>query len=306
MIKKVQIFCLVLWILSIQFIGFGADRMIIPIPEIQTQINQIVLLGKTGAQREKIPDEIAKLKQMGTIECLLQQLIYFRTNTMKIYNEKRISSDEMEIAMNMALYIIGNFLKPADNSFEKIASESAQDLIRAVFPYLDTEDTELKSQLYRMLKMVDLNVSGKQIHPKYSEYPVDYTEYKKFIETSKEKIEPLIQYMYERAPGDALITLSQVYIKDPDEREKIINEEKIIREDFQKRYSGSLESRHSVSEQAKKAINQLSMYPQWWIQLYVAEIIYREPRFKDSQILERIKSTNHPLVLKSLGKGDEK
>jgi len=213
MINKVQIFCAVGWILSVQFIGLGADRMIIPVPEIQTQINQIVLLGKTGAQREKVLNEIAKLKQMGTVECLLQQLIYFRTNTMKIYNEKKITSREMETTMDMALYIIGNFLKPVDDNFVKITSESAQNLIRAVFPYLNTEDTDLKKQIYRMLKMVDLNVSGKQIHPEYSEYPVDYTEYKKFIESNKNsELEPLIQYMSQISPGDALVILAHVYI----------------------------------------------------------------------------------------------
>lgn len=299
-----RIFLIVFAVLFMQSVGSSGDQMIVPDPQIQTQINRIISIANTTGNKEEMLGEMAKLKGMGTTEHLLQQLIYFRTNAIKSFNAGKITSNEMENAREIVLYTIGTLLTPADTSFEKISSPSAQTLIRAIVPYLGTEDPDLKKELYRMLKMVDLNVSGRQVHPKYSEYPVAYVEYKLFIETNKDNLsEPLVQYMYQKSPGEALLTLTKVYIDDPQERNTIIHAEDVIKEDFWKRYHGPVKSRpRTISPEAKQAIDQLSRYPQWWIQLYVAEILLREPQFSSPQILERLKDTKHPVVLKTLEK----
>jgi len=273
--------------------------------KIQDQINHVVAVEHIASRKEEILLEIKKLKEMGTAEHLLQQLIYFRANMRKVKDAGQITSDRMESGMNTTLYIIGTFLTPTDQSFQKISSLSAQFLIKAVVPYLETEDPNLKKELYRILKIVDLDVAGKQVHPKYSEYPVDYTEYKLFMEVNRDNLsEPLVQYMYQKSPGDALLTLAQVYLKDSTEKDSVIQAVAIIREDFWKRYHGPAESRpRIISVKAMQALDQLSArYPQWWIQMYVVEIILREPRFINPQILERLKNAKHPFILEKLEK----
>ena len=318
MIKKVQIYIgghmeiklrmlLIFSVLFLQSAGVRGEQMIASDTRIQSQISHIVSMPNTGEAQEAILREISQLKKMDTVEHLLQQLIYFRTNTMKMYNAGKITGETMEQTMNMTLYTIGTLLIPMDDTFEKISSPSAQILIKSVIPYLGTEDTDLKKQLYRMLKMVDLNASGK-FNFKYSEYPVDYSEYKLFIEINKDKLsEPLVQYMYQKAPGEALITLANVYLN-PMEKDTVIRDENIIREDFRKRSHGPVKNRpHTISAEAKQAFEQLSSeHSQWWVQMYIAEILSREPEFSTSIILEKLQKNKHPLILKVMGEKDGK
>lgn len=239
--------------------------------------------------------KLAELKQMGdgNVEYLLQQLIYFRANTKRMYNMKKITSNNMEKAMDIVgLIIIRECLNLNEDS-TKLHSPSAQSAINAVVPYLGTKDPELKKQLHWVLEKIDFRGIEE----------LNYAEYESYIENKKDNPpQALIQYMYYTSPGEALLSLMRVYMEDFGERQGIIQAEQVIRKDIEKRYHGPIEGKSKVAPQAKEALNELSKYNQWWIRLYVAEILLRQPKFRTPEILERLKKDKHPLVSEALSR----
>ena len=272
--------------------AISMDQMIIPNPRIQNQISHLLSVKNV----EESLQEISKLKEMDKIEILIQQLIYFQVATMKNFNMKNITSNEMEERMNSAYFVLSKLLTLDEKSM-RLTSPSAQILISAIIPYLGTEDTDLKKQLERMLKMIDYCGIDK----------VDYSEYKSFIEKRKDNLpEGLIKYMFHRSPGEAFLTLAQIFIHDPEERRSIIQSEEIIEQDFRKRYLGPVESSVKISSKAVEAFNKLSKYEYWWVRLYFAEILRKDPYaplYVETTLPEIIKSLEqdgHPLVKETM------
>jgi len=81
--------------------------------------------------------------------------------------------------------------------------------------------------------------------------------------------------------GQTLSTLAEVYLE-PEQAKALVDQVK--------------------GEDDAKAVDRLSQRPEWWAQLYVAEKLRQNPKLQSSAVLERIKKSDHPLVLESVGK----
>lgn len=272
------IFLITISALAVQMLIVGSNiwalnerQIIMPNAQIQRQISRIAAV----KEENEILPEILKLKKMesGNRKYLLQQLIYFRVDAMKRYNSGVIDSKNMERAMNNSLFTIGKILN-VDRRKRMLDHNSAQDIINAVIPYLGTTDRELKKQLYRMLKMIDYRGINK----------ANYHEYKLFIEQNKaDPPQKLVEYMYKKSPREALLTLLNIYEKEAEERKIITDLARIISADMEKQSFKVITVPCRADPEAKKALDKLSNYKQWWVKIYVDEVLRRKEESKKKE-----------------------
>lgn len=266
------------------YIWAADDRAIKPDLRLQVEFNNIASSEKgEGA----LSNDISKLKEeKKSTEYILQQIVYFRANAKKMYLEKKVTSIQMDRVTGTSYNILKGFIDWDANS-RKLSSISANSIIEAVVPYLETKDIELKKQLLWLLNLIDYRGVQK----------VDYSEYEIYIKSKKDNLpQTLIQYMYEKLPGEALLTLMRIYMKEPESREFITQAEQIVDNDIRKRFFCPVEKRDKVGAEAEKALNDLSKNDQWWVRLYVAEIVGREPVLRSPEILDRLRKDTNPLV----------
>ncbi|MCK4648373.1 hypothetical protein KAT51_02500 [bacterium] len=265
----------------------GGGQEITLDPRIQAQIECIASAAEDDKETHR--REISKLRKMeGSLEHHIQQLIYFQLNKIRMHRAKEITYDDMEQAVLVAEYISCILVGIRDQMPLRLAPASAQSVINAVSPYLGTKDPDLLDLLHTQLLRIDALRGDDEL---------DYSYYESFIkERKKNPPLPLIQYMYEKSPSEALLTLSQIYIKDPKAREPLIRAEQIISADIKNRGYDVDRS------QAVKALEELSHYKEWWVRLYVAEIIQtpygpvRYYKLVSPGTLEKIKKDSSPLV----------
>ena len=225
-----KLILVVMAVLLIQFNTFGAGKIIknrqeiTPDPRIQAQIECIASAAEDDKETHR--REISKLRKMeGSLEHHIQQLIYFQLNKIRMHRAKEITYDDMEQAVLVAEYISCILVGIRDQMPLRLAPASAQSVINAVLPYLGTKDPDLLDLLHTQLLRVDALRGDDEL---------DYSEYESFIKAKKKNPPlPLIQYMYEKSPGEALLTLSRIYIKDSKEREAIIQAKEIVSADME-------------------------------------------------------------------------
>ncbi len=281
--------------LLMQFDAFGQE--ITPNPRIQAQIDRIVSVGSAAENEEDLFSEISKLKEMeGNVEHLIQQLIYFRVNAMRMCDMGQISSDDMENAWGFSLIALWKILT-VDESTKRLSSASAQSIVSAVLPYLGTENLVLKKQLHRFLKSIDYGDGFKR----------DYSHYESFVKEKKKNPPlPLIQYMYEKSPGEALLVMLGIYEKNPEREKAIIQAKETIDADMKNRGYGVDRS------QAIEALEGLSRARRWWVRLYVAEIMqipYGPARYYKNdapEVFKRLKRDRSSVVRAVLKRPKEK
>ncbi|MCK4519436.1 MAG: hypothetical protein KAU12_04870, partial [Candidatus Omnitrophica bacterium] len=98
-------------------------------------------------------------------------------------------------------------------------------------------------------------------------------------------------------PKGALLTLMNIYsTQSKEEKELLALHEEIIRKNI--KTSDYTDVIHSL--------NEFSQYKEWWIHLYVAEIMKQYPQTKEPEIIQRLKQGEHPLVQKALNELREK
>ena len=199
-----------------------------------------------------------------------------------MYQRKEINKDANMMAGMGANWISCRLLGIADDDDLPITYASAESAINAVLPYLETRNPYFREEI---LHLELAKVEWVAAHES------DYSKYELYIE--KRKNNPplaLIEYMYTKSPEDALLSLMRVYMKDPEEKELLALHEEIIRKNIKTEdYTDVIHS-----------LNELSQYKEWWVHLYVAEIMKQCPQIKELDIIQRLKQDEHPLVRKVL------
>lgn len=165
---------------------------------------------------------------------------------------------------------------------------SKQNIALGLIPYLDTNDKALQKEMYNWLGGVDVDESTKKIN---------FDLYKTVI--CENKLAPpkgLIKYMYQKSPETALSILYDIYSDKPSEKKSIVESGQIISSDINKRYYGSVEGKPKISKDAKERLSKLSQSKDWYVRLYVAEILRQHSEFQSQDVIERLKNDKDPLV----------
>jgi len=147
---------------------------------------------------------------------------------------------------------------------------SNEELVSAVASWIDTSDPRFRKMIRDILWEIDSErqYKSKGVMP-------DYTWYESWIagHTNASAV-GLIRYMYGRSPDAALMSMARVYGTKTSETEVLA----------------------SLKGDPKAALQSLADRPEWWVHLYVAETMKKQPQLRDAVILKRLETDGHPLV----------
>lgn len=262
--KTVEVLALMLGVLlTTVFASPQASEapVIEPLPSVQTWIKQVVTL----ETQQQLQEAITTFKKQGlNTEEVLQQLIYFQANAKKIYSGENLIYEEVTKRAMVANSLIA-FLLDWDRKKDVPTDSSSQMLIDAVLPYLGTRDPALRKELHNTLLWVDQMHGSKK----------DFANYEVFLRASPHRrTEHLVEYMYDRDPSTAVISMARVYGNKSDD----------------------VDVANTLKDDPKAALQSLADRSEWWAHLYVAETMKKQWQLRDPAILKKLEKDDHPLV----------
>lgn len=289
-----------------------------PNPAIQAQIQRVHnALQKPGVDPRDNVDalqEIQALKKLtGDKDELVKQLAIFVATTK--------SDEDTHVFIAQVILSLLNF--------------SASVPIRVLAPYLDTDNRQLRDFARAWFGSHDMAHTAPPGAPPIK--PVNYEDYLEYVEgkvTHKEDIPvPFIEYIYERAPGRALLVFAyanshgdvttrlQVISKSIEARQQGIEPqvetgqrldggrqarlkersdlelaEHIINNAIWLNKNGFAERFQKELPEATAELSKLAKHKEWWVRLYVAKIMQRNPELRDAAVMERLGADSNALV----------
>lgn len=144
-------------------------------------------------------------------------------------------------------------------------------------------------------------------------HTVDVTIYTRYLQervASGKAISPKIaRSLFRRAPGETVVTMAQItaYFGNPPpprsagERRfrSILWAEHVISDTIWKHRHGFLD-KDKVEPQAAKELEKLAKRKEWWVRLYVAEIMRQHPAFRRPALIRHLAKDDHPLVREAI------
>ena len=142
-------------------------------------------------------------------------------------------------------------------------------LVEVCLPLLESEDEPTRRLAAKWLSRVDHVPKG----------GVDFSRYESVLREKKQAPpQGLIRYMYSRSPEAAVLSMSRVY------GDK----------------AAEMDLAAKLERDPKDALLSLADRPEWWVKLYVAEKMRKNPELRDPTILQRLERDSHPLVQEAL------
>lgn len=208
----------------------------------------------------------------GDIPSFIPQVICYRAEIARKRSANLISSQEAEKQL-AGTYVL----------FREIASapdmEQAQSwkirILKAVSPYMGTTNIWQQDQARWILEKLDyMGAHGR-----------DFSIYSIFLNQQKDAAnQGLIEYMYDQDARAAVLALASVYA---DSSAKSSLDDKL-------KGDGVGDLFYFVSR------------PEWWMHLYAATILEKEPYLQTPELLGELEKDNNPMVQKKVSKLKEK
>ena len=116
----------------------------------------------------------------------------------------------------------------------------------------------------------------------------------------------LVEYMYDRSPGEAMLGYMRYYKIDrfSPERRNLLLAEREISNTLWKHQFGLLEP-HKAEPSAIAELDKLSRNKHWWARFYVAQIMRQHRGFRRPEIIERLKKDDNQLVREAMQFADK-
>jgi hypothetical protein len=289
----------------------------------------LILLATPCAAQELQPEPSIQ-EQLGKVTAVLNQSTPLHLNVAAI---KELNSlyqsvtDKHDIVEQVAVFSTG----PGEQ--QPLVALAIIDLLRlppeivipVLAPHLDAENPKLRSFVRDWFQGHDNGGPG------YDPLkPVNFEDYVKYMQEQKGNVpEPFVEYIYGRSPGRALI----VFYRAIEQRSKAIaavqaekREIEAARQGLpipkQQRRQQSEEPGIFLAEQiishaarlknwekgkllpeAKEQLATLAEHQEWWVRLYVAEIMRRHPELRQDDVLEKLRRDDNRLVSKAASVG---
>jgi hypothetical protein len=174
-------------------------------------------------------------------------------------------------------------------------------VIEVLAPYVDADESNLRSFVRDWFEYHDkAGAPGPGLPPLQ---PVNYSDYKDYIRgkiiRNEEVPEPFVEYIYERLPGHALLAF--YYAHGPKDRD-ILFAENNIRNVIWLKSNGFDEEYQKELLKAKAQLLKLATHEEWWVRLYVAEIMRHQAELRDENVMKSLASDSNELVAKAAQK----
>lgn len=252
--------------------SYSEKNTIIPNEKYQTMIHSLL---KEATTREDVERRINKLiNDVGpaNITHLVEQALFCVQNAKDKYDK-----------------VTGGYI------LRTLAKEKKGAYVWGILPYIGSNDTKLVSIIKSTLAEVDHT----QVLGIY-----DFGYYQSALGSLHRKnITPpsvLIQHMFERSPGLAVLCCARVYANnDIETLKEILWAEHVVSDVLWKQQHGFIKA-NETEPAAMEQLDKLSQHKAWWARLYVAEILRQHPEFKTVDIVKRLESDENELVQQAM------
>jgi len=238
------------------------NQVIQPNPEIQSRLRDLVPPLPEDTTEQEWRDRIRELGPLSgdAYDRLVPQLIYWI-----VYAE--ITGGDVAEAMLPAFIItelgIGD-----------------QHIANALEPYIDTGHSRVDHEIRQMIGDID-------------NYEVIF---KGRIHRDKELPRALIQHLYKRDAGRAVLTIQKAYgMNDAGQWRPVFWAEHQV-SDVLWKWGYRFLDRDTVEPEADKALRELASHKDWWARLYVAEVMKQYPPFRSTELIEILRNDDDETV----------
>jgi hypothetical protein len=232
-----------------------------PDPELQNALLRFVHpTGKDPGQERLL--QLRKLSRAGH-QKLIPQLVYYSA-----YGSGRSGQHDLEDAM-VAGYLLDRF------------AIDHYTLARALLPYFKSDNPKLR----KVLDNIGLDSAGLRALAR-GEAPLDQAATAHFV-----------RELYHEHPGDALLLMahSALLPDDPVKVKSLLWAEHVLGDAIWEHNNGFLDTTKVEPETAAE-LGKLCKYDEWWVRLYVAEILRQHPAFRTPELIARLAVDKNPLV----------
>jgi hypothetical protein len=212
-------------------------------------------------------------------EMLVQQLLYY-------------SAHADHLAGSMVVAIVDCPLRIS----KSVIVRAVMPHIEYLYPQDDIADTKPMTALRGGMRML-----LEFVNDAHGEEEPDYKFYKSWIRNHEADSSPnLVRYMYDKASGAALLTMSQVYSEEKDEHSHLVWSDHVISDAIWKKEHSFEEAFQQAKSKAVEQLEKLVQQEQWWARLYAAEILHRHPEFRTPEMMQRLQNDEHNLVRQAI------
>jgi hypothetical protein len=194
--------------------------------------------------------------------------------------------DRIALLRNLAL-----FLSEARGTEQSMAAALLVDRLEftpdekldAVLPHLDAADTDLRRVLGELLGTIDRPDGGDP----------DFGPYESRLRGRRD--DPpvaLVRYMYEVSPEVALASLTRIHAAGAATPPRPLRDLQGLLADR----DGNAPWSAAERERAVADLEALARDPAWWVRLYAAAVVARDPDLETPQLAARLAADPHPLV----------
>lgn len=171
---------------------------------------------------------------------------------------------------------------------------SKREFADALVPYFDSTDARLRDEVRVFLRHLDGHalVEEAELFEHYLPH---------FSEMDNPPI-ALAESMYDIAPHHAMVRLTRRFATDPEDVRQIKWSDHVCRDYLWRTKNGFTEKANDLRDECLAELSSLSERPQWWVRLYVAEIIRKHRELRTPELLELLSKDESTVVKKSLAR----
>lgn len=241
------------------------NRTFTPEPAIQKAIDDFV---KKTTTEEDFETYLAPLRKSSRkhMQKFVQNLVYY-------------GSRGRSLREGMAPAVIQQYLQISD----------AQ-IVGALLPYIGTKDDRFRKELETAITELDPGFRGSPARFKY----INLRQY-----SLKGGPPPnLVKFIYKKRPALSLHLMVAHYLPYSSLKRK----KPIYWAEYSVRHAMALkqlqfdEKYPKAEREAIAALEKASKHKEWWVRLYVAEILSKHSQFRTKEMVERLKRDKHELV----------
>ena len=167
---------------------------------------------------------------------------------------------------------------------------SDQQMVLGLLPYVSDKDELFRKETEKSIR--DLEPGFRELtgfkHISFRSY------------ANQKQLPPLntVEYLYRKRPGAAVLTMAQAYYTrlETPKRRPIEWADYSVRHVLKLKDFNRRDLEPAALREAVKALEELSKNEDWWVRLYVAEILSQHPEFQTKEMLDRLKADKDELV----------
>jgi hypothetical protein len=146
---------------------------------------------------------------------------------------------------------------------------NSDDILRAITPLLWTRDEDVKRQLREFV----YDAAGPHPSKDGKATELDFNYFVSVLQSNKANPpEVLVCYMFSFSPTKALKVLSDIYVENPSQREKIMGADRALNDYLQLKRDAPADDRAKAKQAAQDALTFLSGRSEWPVRRYVESI----------------------------------